>query len=42
MKIKKYIGAFILMMTAVVVNSNSASAFLVGAEEMPDSMKKLR
>lgn len=42
MKMKKYIGAFILMLTAVMINTGAASLLTVGAEEMPESMKGLR
>ena len=42
MKLKKYIGGFLFMLVGVFVNLNPASAFTVGAEEMPESMKNLR
>ena len=41
-KLKKYIGGFLFMLVGVFVNLNPASAFTVGAEEMPESMKNLR
>ncbi|WP_297714497.1 hypothetical protein [Clostridium sp.] len=42
MKLKKYIGGFLFMLVGIFVNLNPASAFTVGAEEMPESMKNLR
>ena len=41
MKMKKYLGAFILMLTAVMINTGATSLLTVG-EEMPESMKGLR
>jgi hypothetical protein len=42
MKIKKHLGAFTLMLAAMVVSVGAASFFTVGAEEMPESIKNLR
>lgn len=42
MKIKKYIGSFILMLSVVMINIASASLVTIGIEEMPESIKKLR
>lgn len=42
MKMKKYLGCFILMLTSVMINSGTASVLTVGVEEMPESMKGLR
>lgn len=42
MRIKKYLGAFVLFLSAIIVNSAPASTLLVGVEEMPESIKKLR
>ena len=41
-KMKKYIGGFLLMLINVFVNASPASAFTVGVEEMPESMKGSR
>ncbi|EKY23312.1 hypothetical protein [Clostridium celatum] len=42
MKLKKYLGCFILMLTSVMINSGTASLLTIGVEEIPDSMKGLR
>lgn len=42
MKLKKYICGFLLMLTAVFVNAGTASAFMIGNEDMPESIKKIR
>ena len=42
MEIKKNIGKLLLILTTVVITSGSASAALIGTEEMPESIKKLR
>lgn len=42
MKIKKHIGSFALFLATIIISSSSASTLLVGAEEMPESIKKLR
>lgn len=42
MKLKKYLSSFLFMLAGVFLNLNPASAFTVGNEEMPESMKKLR
>lgn len=42
MKIKKYIGSFALFLATIVIRSSSASTLLVGVEEMPESIKKVR
>lgn len=40
MKLKKYLGSFILMLS--VVNAGNASIAAIGIEEMPESIKKSR
>ena len=40
MKIKKCIGSFILMLSAIMINAGNASIDTIGVEEMPKSMKK--
>ncbi|WP_207636854.1 cyclic lactone autoinducer peptide [[Clostridium] dakarense] len=42
MKIKKFLGGAMLLLSAVVVNAGVASMLLVGTEEMPQSMKNNR
>lgn len=42
MKFKKYIDGFLIMLTAVFVNVGTASAFMIGNEDMPESIKKIR
>ena len=42
MKLKKYLGCFILMLTSVMINSGTASLLTIGVEEILDSMKGLR
>ena len=42
MKIKKCIGSFILMLSAIMINEGNASIATIGVEEMPESIKKLR
>lgn len=42
MRVKKYIGCLLLLLTTIVKTSGSASIFSVGVEEMPESMKKNR
>lgn len=42
MKFKKNIGAILLMLSAVIINMGNASLAMVGTEDMPDSIKKLR
>jgi hypothetical protein len=42
MKIKKYLGSLMLLLAAVLVNVGPASLSGIGAEEMPESIKKLR
>ncbi|WP_286184261.1 hypothetical protein [Clostridium sp. CCUG 7971] len=42
MKIKKFLGGVMLLLSAVVVNAGVASMALVGTEEMPQSMKNKR
>ncbi|MDO5780762.1 MAG: hypothetical protein Q4Q02_09600 [Clostridium sp.] len=39
---KKILAACLLCLSAVFVNVAPASALMIGAEEMPDSMKKTR
>lgn len=39
---KKYIGGFLLMLTTVFINAGTASAFMIGNEDMPESIKKIR
>lgn len=41
-KMKKYIGGFLLMLTTVFINAGTASAFMIGNEDMPESIKKIR
>lgn len=36
MKLKKYLGCFILMLTSVMINSGTASLLTIGVEEIPD------
>ena len=42
MKLKKRLGCFIILLTAVLTNAGSASVAFVGVEEMPDSIKNMR
>ena len=42
MKIKKYLGSFVLLLAAILVNAGPASLAGIGMEEMPESIKKLR
>lgn len=42
MNLKKYVGICMLFLVTVVTNAGTASALLVGTEEMPESMKKAR
>lgn len=42
MKIKKWLGSLMLLLSAVFINVGPTSAMSIGAEEMPDSIKKLR
>lgn len=42
MKLKKYLGSFILMLSVFVVNAGNASIAAIGIEEMPESIKKSR
>lgn len=39
---KKMLASCLLCLSAVFVNLGTASALMIGAEEMPESMKKLR
>ena len=39
---KKMLAGCLLCLSAVIINLSPASALMVGAEEMPESMKKLR
>ncbi|WP_257789682.1 hypothetical protein [Clostridium isatidis] len=39
---KKSLGAFLLLLGAVLVNVAPASFAGIGVEEMPESLKKLR
>ena len=41
-RMKKMLAGCLLCLSAVFVNLGTASALMVGAEEMPESMKKLR
>ena len=42
MKIKKNIGKSLLILTTLMITAGTASAALIGTEEMPESIKKLR
>ncbi len=42
MKIKKYLGSFTLLLAAMLINIGPSSLAGIGAEEMPESIKKLR
>lgn len=42
MNFKRNIGAMLLMVTAIVMNSGTVSYIFVGTEEIPESMKNLR
>lgn len=39
---KKILGSILLTITAVFINMGSASVAMIGEEDMPESMKKLR
>ncbi len=39
---KKILAACLLCLSAVFINVAPASALMIGVEEIPDSMKKLR
>ncbi|MEG1312011.1 MAG: hypothetical protein RSD47_08405 [Romboutsia sp.] len=42
MNIKKILGSLLLCLSAVIINSGSASMFYVGTEDMPESIKQNR
>lgn len=42
MNIKRYLGTFILFLSAIIVNFGPASTLGVGVEDMPESIKNLR
>ena len=42
MKIKKYLGSFVLLLATILVNAGPTSLAAIGLEEMPESIKKLR
>ncbi|MEN8077475.1 hypothetical protein ABFP60_10975 [Clostridioides difficile] len=42
MKIKNIIGKFLLLLTAVFINTGNNSMAFVGTEEMPKSMREMR
>lgn len=42
MEIKKNIGQLLLILTTLMITSGTASAALIGTEDMPESIKKLR
>ncbi|GAA0083914.1 hypothetical protein UT300007_03530 [Clostridium sp. CTA-7] len=42
MKRKKYLGAFVLFLAAVLVNAGPASLAGIGVEDMPEAIKKTR
>lgn len=42
MKLKKYLGPFLLMLSVVVANAGNASIAAIGVEEIPESIKKYR
>lgn len=42
MKLKKYLGSFVLMLSVIIANTGNASLAAIGVEEMPESMKKSR
>lgn len=42
MKIKNYLGSFVLLLAAILVNAGPTSLAGIGVEEMPESIKKLR
>ena len=42
MKIKKNIGAALLMVSSRIINVGAASLAIIGTEKMPESIKNLR
>ncbi len=42
MNMKKFLGKFILLLSALTITLGPASTLGVGLEEMPESMKNLR
>lgn len=42
MNIKKYLGTFVLFLSALIVNFGPTSTLGVGVEDMPESIKNLR
>ena len=42
MRLKNIIGKFLLVLTAVFINTGSNSMAFVGTEEMPKSMRGMR
>ncbi|SFC27787.1 hypothetical protein [Clostridium uliginosum] len=42
MKMKEYIGRFLMMLSNAMITASPASLAGVGVEEMPESMKKFR
>ena len=42
MKLKKYLGSFVLMLSVFLANVGNASIAAIGVEEMPESIKKSR
>lgn len=39
---KKILAAYLLCISSVFINAGATSALMIGAEEMPDSIKKIR
>lgn len=42
MNIKRYLGSFMLLLSAIIVNFAPTSTLGVGVEDMPESIKNLR
>ena len=42
MRLKKHVGAMLLLLVTIVSNTGAASLWGIGLEDMPDSLKEKR